>query len=78
MKNPFNIHYKKNGGYQIRPYRQLIQIAILLLVIWIGIEFVLFVQSLGHGTISGIQRPAGGSFILQRILYCQYSWLLAE
>ncbi|OGB70070.1 MAG: hypothetical protein A2Y94_01840 [Caldithrix sp. RBG_13_44_9] len=76
MKNPFNIHYKKNGRYQIRPYRQLIQIAFLLLVIWIGIEFVLFVHSLGHGTISGIQRPAGVEAFLpiSALISLRYWW----
>jgi polyferredoxin len=59
MKNPFKVDHRKHGKYRIRPFRQVIQMLFLLLVIWIGVEFVLFVHSLEKSTGTEVQRPPG-------------------
>ncbi len=50
---------KPKEKFRIQPYRRLIQIGFLLVTLWIGFEFVLFVQQLEKGIEPTISRPPG-------------------
>ncbi len=50
---------KKTGSFRIRPYRRYIQIAFLLLTLFVGAQFVLWVYQLEKGSIPTVSRPPG-------------------
>jgi len=50
---------KKADKFRIQPYRRLIQVGFVLLTLWIGIEFYIFVAQLQSGAIPSVSRPAG-------------------
>jgi len=49
----------RNLSPSIQPYRKIVQWGFFWLVIWIGIEFILFVSQLEKGEVPVVQRPAG-------------------
>ncbi len=51
--------FEKAEAFRIGPYRRLVQIGFLLVVVWIGIEFVLFVSQLEKGILPTVNRPPG-------------------
>jgi polyferredoxin len=50
---------KRADGFRIQPWRRLFQLGFLLLTVWIGVEFALFVQQIGDGRIPSAGRPPG-------------------
>lgn len=69
----------KNIEKPIQKYRSLIQILFTLLVIWIGVEFHLFITYLdSSGTTSFYERPPGvDSFLPISSLMSIYYWILS-
>ncbi len=49
----------RNKQSRIQPYRKIVQWGFLLLSIWMGVEFFIFVHQLRHGQVPGIERPPG-------------------
>ncbi len=50
---------QRAGRFRIRPYRKLIQFGFLLITLWIGVEFALFVHQLQIGAGPSVTRPPG-------------------
>ncbi|PJA26617.1 MAG: FeS-binding protein [candidate division Zixibacteria bacterium CG_4_9_14_3_um_filter_46_8] len=51
--------FDKADNFRIRPLRRMVQIAFLLITLWIGIEFAIFVSQLEKGGHPTISRPPG-------------------
>ena len=50
---------KPRDKFRIQPYRRVIQIGFLLVTMWIGFEFIHFVQQLQKGIEPTVSRPPG-------------------
>ncbi|RJP81721.1 MAG: 4Fe-4S binding protein [Candidatus Zixiibacteriota bacterium] len=63
--------------FKIQPYRKAVQVGFLLLTLWIGLEFTLFVWQLQDGAIPTVQRPPGvEAFLPISALISLKYWLL--
>jgi len=51
--------FEKAPGFRIQLYRRLVQFGFLSITVWIGVEFVLFVNQLDSGLLPSISRPPG-------------------
>ncbi|MBN2365580.1 MAG: 4Fe-4S binding protein [Calditrichaeota bacterium] len=59
-------------------YRRLTQIIFLILVLWIGLEFIIFVHQLERGATPSIQRPLGvEAFLPISALISLRHWILS-
>jgi polyferredoxin len=68
---------KRNTQFRIKPWRRVIQTGFVLITIWIGFEFVLFVRQLQQGQIPSISRPPGvEAFLPISALISLKYWLL--
>ncbi|MBN2425986.1 MAG: 4Fe-4S binding protein [Calditrichaceae bacterium] len=62
MKNNYKVNiqiFKEYKNFRIQPWRFYVQLGFLILTIWIGIEFYIFVNQLEQGIVPLISRPAG-------------------
>ena len=50
---------KRTDGFRIQPYRRLVQVFFIVLTLWMGIEFYLFVHQLEQGMVPALTRPPG-------------------
>lgn len=68
---------EKISSFKIPSVRLYIQIGFLLVILWIGIEFILFVHQLEKGVIPAISRPPGveGFLPISALISLKY-WLL--
>ncbi len=68
---------KQKRDLNIQPYRRLIQFGFLLVLLWIGAEFILFVSQLERGITPTISRPPGveGFLPISALMSLRY-WLL--
>jgi polyferredoxin len=68
---------KKNDEKPVQPIRRIVQLGFLLTVIWIGVEFVLFVHQLEQGKVPTVSRPPGvEAFLPISALISLRYWLL--
>ncbi|MFA3783999.1 4Fe-4S binding protein [Melioribacteraceae bacterium 4301-Me] len=70
----------RNTGKPIQGYRFLIQLSFLLLCIWIGIEFYLFISSLNKIGADYFNRPAGveGFLPISALMSLYYFFMTGE
>ncbi len=63
--------------FRIQPIRRLVQVGFLLVIIWIGVEFTLFVNQLERGEIPTVSRPPGveGFLPISGLISLRY-WIL--
>jgi polyferredoxin len=68
---------EKSGKFSIQPYRRMIQVGFLLLTMWIGVEYYLYVEALTNGVIPSMNRPAGveGFLPISALISLKY-WIL--
>ncbi len=68
---------EKADGFRIQPIRRLVQVGFLLVIIWIGVEFTLFVHQLEQGKPPTISRPPGveGFLPISGLISLRY-WIL--
>ena len=68
---------KRTSKFKIYKYRRLIQIAFILILAWICVEFYLFVHQLEQGIVPTISRPPGvESFLPISALISLKYWLM--
>jgi len=67
---------RRDRKFKIHKYRQLIQIAFILILTWIGIEFYLFVGQLEQGITPTITRPPGAEAFLPISALISLNYLL--
>lgn len=68
---------QKAGNFKIQPYRRMVQFGFLILTIWIGVEFIIWVRQLESGMLPTISRPPGvEAFLPLSALISLKYWLL--
>ena len=69
---------QKADDFRIFPYRRIIQFGFLAIILWIGVEFVIFINQLESGLLPTISRPPGVEVFLpiSALIGLKY-WLLS-